>query len=66
LIFLGYWLELAETNGSDESMRAPLEPWMPWSFHEECGELLVRPNHLEKVEEETKGVYPREVRQESA
>jgi len=38
---------LAEANGSDESRRAPLEPWIPWSCHEVWGEKLVQPNHLE-------------------
>ena len=58
--------ELAEAIGSDESRGAPLEPWIPCSFHEECEEWLVRPYHLEEVEDETKGVYLREARQESA
>jgi len=37
-IFLGDRLKLVEANGSDESMRALLEPWISWSCCEVWGE----------------------------
>jgi len=36
--FLGHRLELAEPNEVDESRRAPLEPWIPWSCRDVWGE----------------------------